>query len=145
MASSQSALLPVSMVVVALAASPVRAAETGNSDWPCVQRKVATLTAAQMWDGPPVDGLVGWSDNEEIRKLVTFLASRRVPLEDATAAVAKFAAAQPPDDPVAFLDDFVLVDHTASSTFRDLRELGPALERRLQHRADALQLGGQTQ
>ena len=96
MASSQSALL-VSIVVAALAAPPVRAAETGNSDWPCVQRKVATLTAAQMWDGPPVDGLMGWSDNEEIRKLVAFLASRRVPLEEAAAAIAKFAAARPPD------------------------------------------------
>ncbi len=24
-------------------------------EWPCIQRKVLTLTAAQMWDGPEVE------------------------------------------------------------------------------------------
>jgi hypothetical protein len=88
-------------LIAALAAaaggvSPV-AAETSTADWPCVQRKVATLTAAQMWDGPSVEGLAGWGDSEEIRKLIAVLASRRVPLEQATAAIAAFAAAQPKD------------------------------------------------
>jgi hypothetical protein len=40
---------------------------------------------------------VQWSDNEEIRKLVALLASRRVSLEDAAAAIERFAAAQPQD------------------------------------------------
>ena len=71
------------------------AAETTRPDWPCVQRKVATLTSAQMWDGPPVDGLTQWRDNEEITKLIAVLASRRVSLEQAAAAIARFAAAQP--------------------------------------------------
>jgi hypothetical protein len=87
----------MTLIALALAASSAAAAEGANSDWPCVQRKVATLTAAQMWDGPPVDGLTGWGDNEEIRKLIAVLASRRVPLEQATAAIAAFAAAQPQD------------------------------------------------
>ena len=38
-----------------------------------------------------------WRDNEEIGKLIPTLASRRVPLEEATAAIATFAAAQPKD------------------------------------------------
>ena len=75
----------------ALAAAPV------NPDWPCVQRKIATLTSAQMWDGPAVDDLTQWRDNAEITKLIAFLASRRVPLEEAAAAIAQFAAAQPQD------------------------------------------------
>ena len=33
-----------------------------------MQRKVATLTSAQMWDGPAVDDLTQWRDNEEISK-----------------------------------------------------------------------------
>ena len=51
------------------------AAEATRPDWPCVQRKVATLTSAQMWDGPPVDDLTQWRDNEEITKLIAVLAS----------------------------------------------------------------------
>jgi hypothetical protein len=97
MTSSRETLRLVLVLVVSLAASSTIAAESANSDWPCVQRKVMTLTAAQMWDGPAVDGLVQWSDNEEVRKLVALLASRRVSLEDAAAAIERFAAAQPQD------------------------------------------------
>jgi hypothetical protein len=88
----------VVMVVASLAALGARAfaAQAANPDWPCVQRKVATLTSAQMWDGPAVDDLTGWRDNEEIAKLVAILASRRVPLDQAVAAIARFADAQPP-------------------------------------------------
>ena len=68
-----------------------------NPDWPCIQHKVATLTAAQMWDGPPVEGLEGWRDMPEIEKLLPTLTSRRVPLEQAAAAIDAFAAAQPKD------------------------------------------------
>jgi hypothetical protein len=97
MTSARIGLRLVAMVAAALAGSSALAAEAANPDWPCVQRKVVTLTAAQMWDGPAVDGLVQWSDNEEIRKLVALLASRRVSLEDAAAAIERFAAAQPQD------------------------------------------------
>src|SRR5262245_63245982 len=50
-----------------------------------------------MWDGPPVDDLTQWRDNEEVSKLIAVLVSRRVPLEQAAAAIAQFAAAQPQD------------------------------------------------
>jgi len=97
MTCARTSLRPVAVFAVALAGSSAIAAEAASPDWPCVQRKVATLTAAQMWDGPAVDGLVQWSDNEEIRKLVALLASRRVSLEDAAAAIERFASARPPD------------------------------------------------
>jgi len=83
--------------MIALAAAPAPAAEAANPDWPCIQHKVATLTSAQMWDGPDVDDLTQWRDNAEIGKLIAVLASRRVPIEEATAAIDRFAAAQPPD------------------------------------------------
>jgi len=78
-------------------AAPAFAANATSADWPCVQRKIATLTSAQMWDGAPVDQLTQWRDSEEMTKLIAVLASRRVPLEQATAAIATFAAAQPQD------------------------------------------------
>jgi hypothetical protein len=66
-----------------------------NADWPCVQHKVTELTSAQMWDGPSVEGEEGWRDVEEIGKLIPTLTSRRVPMEEATAAIEAFAARQP--------------------------------------------------
>ena len=83
--------------LMALAAPRALAADPANPDWPCVQRKVAMLSSAQMWDGADVDDLTQWRDNEQITKLVAVLASRRVPIEQAAAAIAQFAAAQPPD------------------------------------------------
>jgi hypothetical protein len=81
----------------AIAAEPSPAANQANPDWPCIQHKVAALTSAQMWDGPPVDDVNAWRDNEEIGKLIPTLASRRVPLEQAAAAIEAYAAARPQD------------------------------------------------
>jgi hypothetical protein len=83
--------------VIALSGAQAVAASANGPDWPCVQRRVATVTSAQMWDGPEVDDLTQWRDNEEMKKLIARLISRRVPLDQATEAIAQFAAAQQPD------------------------------------------------
>jgi hypothetical protein len=83
--------------IIACGGPTAYAVDPANPDWPCIQRKVATLTSAQMWDGPAVDDLTGWRDNEEMGKLIAVLVSRRVPIEQAAAAIAQFAAAQPQD------------------------------------------------
>lgn len=80
------ALLGLSLPVLA-------ASESTTADWPCVQRKVPTLSAAQMWDGPNVDGIK--ADDAEVRKLVSTLASRRIPREEAVAALKEFAGKLP--------------------------------------------------
>lgn len=95
MGPSNSVVSMITASVIALGAPRALAADATSADWPCVQRKVAKLTSAQMWDGAPVDDLTKWRDNEEIAKLIVVLASRRVSLEQATAAIARFAAAQP--------------------------------------------------
>ncbi len=97
MACSQTVVGLVAAGMIALGGPPALAADTTNSNWPCVQHKVATLTSAQMWDGPDVDDLSQWRDNEEIKKLIAVLASRRVPLEEAASAIDRFAVAQPQD------------------------------------------------
>lgn len=95
MAPSNTVVSMITASVIALGVPRALAADAASADWPCVQRKVAKLTSAQMWDGAPVDDLTKWRDNEEITKLIVVLASRRVSLEQATAAIARFAAAQP--------------------------------------------------
>ena len=97
MTSSRTIVGLIAASLMALAAPRALAADPANPDWPCVQRKVAMLSSAQMWDGSDVDDLSQWRDNEQITKLVAVLASRRVPIEQAAAAIAQFAAAQPPD------------------------------------------------
>ena len=97
MTSSRTIVGLIAASLMALAAPRALAADPANPDWPCVQRKVAMLSSAQMWDGADVDDLTQWRDNEQITKLVAVLASRRVPIEQAAAAIAQFAAAQPPD------------------------------------------------
>ncbi|MPZ40304.1 MAG: hypothetical protein GEU95_20045 [Rhizobiales bacterium] len=82
---------------VVFGAVPALAADPANPDWPCVQRKVASLTSAQMWDGPAVDDLTGWRGRDDIKKLIAVLANRRVPLDEAVESVARFADVQPPD------------------------------------------------
>jgi hypothetical protein len=65
----------------------------GSPDWPCVQRKVAVISPAQVWDGPPIDGLENF--DEKIRDLTDILESRRIPADQAEKAIKEFAAAQP--------------------------------------------------
>jgi hypothetical protein len=65
------------------------AAATGG-DWPCVQRKVATLSIGQMWNGPLVAG--EWSADAAIRELAPKLASRRLPPEEAQPLIDAFAS-----------------------------------------------------
>ncbi|WP_164919492.1 hypothetical protein [Hansschlegelia zhihuaiae] len=63
-----------------------------NPDWPCVQVKVASLSYGQMWGGPPLeDALKTWRDDKEVADLVSTLAARRTSMEDAKAAIDKFA------------------------------------------------------
>jgi hypothetical protein len=98
MAPSLKTTAPLAALLAGLVAGGTHSAEAvkpGYPDWPCIQHKVPELTSAQMWDGPPVDDLEEWRDNAEILKLIPKLASRRVPMEEATAAVDIFAAAQP--------------------------------------------------
>jgi hypothetical protein len=69
-----------------------------KAEWPCVYRKVPVLSAATIWDGPPITDTTSWRKDETIRKLSQYLISRRVKEEDAEAAIKKFAAGLPADN-----------------------------------------------
>ena len=64
-----------------------------SPDWPCIQRKVAVISPAQVWDGPPIDGFKDF--DPAIRDLTEILESRRVSPEDADKAIKEYAAKQP--------------------------------------------------
>lgn len=68
-----------------------------TKDWPCVQHKVEAMSVAQIWDGPPIDGVKGWFREPGMPDLIELMATRRVPVEEAEEAVKKYAEALPPD------------------------------------------------
>jgi hypothetical protein len=63
--------------------------------WPCVQGKIDTISVTQIWDGPSIEGLKGWFRDRELVDLVDLISSRRLPVEQAEAAIKKYAEAQP--------------------------------------------------
>lgn len=71
------------------------AASAETPEWPCISRKVLEISPAQIWDGPSLEGTEKWRDDDEVRKLSEFLIARRVPAEEAEAAIKKFAEATP--------------------------------------------------
>jgi hypothetical protein len=68
-----------------------------TTDWPCVQRKVATMSVGQIWDGPSIDGVKGWFREPGMSDLIDVMAARRIALDDAEKALQKFAAGLPAD------------------------------------------------
>lgn len=70
------------------------AADTATPDWPCIQRKVPTISAAMMWGGPQIDeaALTAWRKDKDVARLVPRLAARRTALADAEKLVAGFAS-----------------------------------------------------
>jgi hypothetical protein len=67
------------------------AADPRYPDWPCVQAKVPDISVAAVWDGPPIEQAANtWQNEPEIKDLVTRLAARRTPMEEAHKSIAQF-------------------------------------------------------
>lgn len=89
-------LRATAFLCLALAVLPAaaQAAASSDPDWPCIQRLVPRISAAQIWGGPeprPAD----WQDDREVKRLAATLAARRTPLEDIEKLVEAFVDAQP--------------------------------------------------
>lgn len=70
------------------------AADKKDPDWPCVQRKVTTISAGMIWSGPPIDqqSASKWRSDKAIKQLVAQLAARRTELEEAETLIEEFAS-----------------------------------------------------
>jgi hypothetical protein len=89
--------LALAAAQISLASSPSLALDASTPDWPCVYRKVPELSAATIWDGPAITDTTGWLKDEQVHKFSEYLVSRRVKVEDAEAAIKKFADGLPAD------------------------------------------------
>lgn len=86
--------MKVSILTMALlAAGPAFAASGTDPDWPCIQRKQPHLSLGQVWTGPvPDDATTALADDPQIDQLAARLEQRRLPIADAEADIAAFAA-----------------------------------------------------
>ena len=72
------------------------AADPRYPDWPCVQAKVPEVSLAAVWAGPDLgDATDKWQDDLAVSALVSRLAARRTPLDEAEKAVTEFLAGPP--------------------------------------------------
>ncbi len=66
-------------------------------DWPCEQVYVPEVSAAVVWDGPNIDGVLDqWRQQADVEALVRQLTARRAAAADAEPAIEAFAKQQPP-------------------------------------------------
>jgi hypothetical protein len=96
-------MMRITMLLLAAGATAAmcgaaNAADPRYPDWPCAQAKVPELSVAAVWDGPSIDA-VGetWKNDPKVRDLVTRLAARRTPLDEAQKAADDFIAASGAD------------------------------------------------
>ena len=67
------------------------AADPRYPDWPCAQAKVPEISLAAVWNGPALDDAASkWKDNAKVGALVSRLAARRTPLDEAEKMIAEF-------------------------------------------------------
>ena len=81
-------------VVVALVAGAAGAASAQPAPdpyWPCIQRKVPSLTPAAVWAGPALSETIDWQRDVDVAALAKRLAQRRIPVDDAKQDIADFA------------------------------------------------------
>lgn len=82
--------ITIAASVATLAASTASslAADPRYPDWPCTQAKVPDISLAAVWAGPPLDDASQkWKDDAKISALVTRLAARKTPLDEAEKSI----------------------------------------------------------
>jgi hypothetical protein len=90
----RSLTLTLPVLLLAGFAGAAQAAGSEDPDWPCIQRLVPRITAAQVWAGPEPGPEAGRGDLE-VSRLASKLAARRTPLPETEKLVETFAEAQP--------------------------------------------------
>jgi hypothetical protein len=74
-----------------LTSTTSKAQPQADPDWPCIQRKVPTISAGAVWSGPDLTGTGDWGKDFEAASLAQKLASRRTSLEEADQLIESFA------------------------------------------------------
>jgi hypothetical protein len=83
----------LAVLTLAFATQPALAQGAGkkvNSDWPCHQILVRSISVPAIWTGPSIEG-IDWQSDSKLVDLTDRLAARRLPLEEAQQQISDFA------------------------------------------------------
>ena len=81
----------LAVAIAACGAQPALALDPRYPDWPCQQLKVPGIAVASVWTGPSIDVGDGAKPTDEKQaELVSRLAARRTPIEDARKLIADY-------------------------------------------------------
>ncbi|KJC34078.1 hypothetical protein UB31_38280 [Bradyrhizobium sp. LTSP849] len=84
-------IVTMAALALALTGTATRAADPRYPDWPCTQAKVPDISLAAVWAGPALDDAeTKWKDDAKVSALVSKLAARKTPLDDAEKSVKEF-------------------------------------------------------
>ncbi|MET4801441.1 hypothetical protein [Bradyrhizobium sp. LB11.1] len=82
----------------AVSGTAARAADPRYPDWPCAQAKVPDISLAAVWAGPALDDVESkWKDDSKVSALVSKLAARKTPLDEAEKSVKEYLAGSAAD------------------------------------------------
>ncbi|OAF12974.1 hypothetical protein AYJ54_45355 [Bradyrhizobium centrolobii] len=91
-------IVTMAALALAVASTVARAADPRYPDWPCTQAKVPEISLAAVWAGPPLDDVQSkWKDDAKVSALVSKLAARKTPLDEAEKSVKDFLAGSASD------------------------------------------------
>lgn len=83
--------LAMAAFAFAVSTATARAADPRYPDWPCSQAKVPEISLAAVWAGPALDDAESkWKDDSKVSALVSKLAARKTPLDEAEELVKEF-------------------------------------------------------
>jgi hypothetical protein len=81
------------LVLLAASQQACLAADPRYPDWPCQQAKVPEISLPAVWAGPPLDDVQNkWKDDSRVTALVTKVAARRTPLDEAEKEIKDYLA-----------------------------------------------------
>lgn len=80
------------MAAALLVLPPAALAQSAPDNWPCIQRKVAVISAGSVWSGPDLSAAASeWGKDFDVAALAQKLASRRTPIEEVDGLIDTFA------------------------------------------------------
>jgi hypothetical protein len=83
--------LALAALAFAVSGPAAHAADPRYPDWPCAQAKVPEISLAAVWAGPALDDAeTKWKDDAKVSALVSKLAARKTPLDEAEKSVKEF-------------------------------------------------------
>lgn len=85
-------MIRTSALILLLSATAAVAQPRPDPDWPCVQRKVETLSPGQFWTGPDIAAAGDWGSDNDAAVLAQKIASRRTELSQVDPLLDEFAA-----------------------------------------------------